>query len=93
MRSYKSGRPAFQTYNPLQVPSPPETKSLPDRNTRDTALALMAQYGDDAEVIAMMRAAEYAAAGDIAALKIWDDVIEWLRSFDAAPGASPDQLN
>ncbi|MFN4355500.1 hypothetical protein [Parvibaculum sp.] len=66
---------------------------MPDRNTRDTALALMAQYGDDAEVIAMMRAAEYAAAGDIAALKIWDDIIEWLRSFDVAAGASPDQLN
>jgi hypothetical protein len=66
---------------------------LPDRDTRDTALALMAQYGDDAEVIAMMRAAEYAAAGDIAALAIWDDIIAWLRSFDAADGASPDRLN
>ena len=66
---------------------------MPDRDTRDTALALMAQYGDDAEVIAIMRAAEYAAAGDIAALKIWDDIIEWLRSFDAGAATSPDQLN
>lgn len=53
----------------------------------------MAQYGDDAEVIAMMRAAEYAAAGDIAALNIWDEVIEWLRSFGASAGIAPDQLN
>lgn len=66
---------------------------MPDRHTRDAALALLAQYGDDAEVIAMMRAAEYAAAGDIAALEIWDDIIEWLRSFDASAGAAPDQLN
>lgn len=53
---------------------------MPDRDTRDTALALMAQYGDDAD-------------GDIAALAIWDDVIAWLLSFDAASGASPDQIN
>lgn len=66
---------------------------MTDNNARDTALTLMAQYGDDAEVIAMMRAAEYAAAGDLAALNIWDDVIAWLRSFDPTNGISPDQLN
>ncbi len=49
------------------------------------AAELQRQYGDDAEVIAMLRAAEVAALGDETALAHWDAVIEWLRS--AAPSA------
>jgi hypothetical protein len=43
-----------------------------DERTRSTALALIGQYGGDAEVIAVMRAAEYTAVGDVEALAAWD---------------------
>ena len=39
---------------------------------------LTQQYGEDAEVIATMRAAEFAAAGDVDGLKAWDMIIEYL---------------
>lgn len=43
------------------------------------AMALMAQYGDDAGVIATLRAAEVAALGDLEALAHWDAVIEMIE--------------
>ena len=66
---------------------------MPKTNAaRTTALALIAQYGDDAETIAMLRAAEFAALGDIQGLADWDDIIEDIRLLeDQGPGAS--QLN
>ncbi|MDH4384488.1 MAG: hypothetical protein QE280_03485 [Caulobacter sp.] len=66
---------------------------MPKTNAaRTTALALIAQYGDDAETIAMLRAAEFAAMGDIQGLADWDDIIEDIRRLeDQGPGAS--QLN
>ena len=45
-----------------------------DPAARDAALALIRQYGDDAEVIAVMRAAEVAAMGD-ARLVLTEDLI------------------
>ena len=42
------------------------------------AATLTQQYGEDAEVIATMRAAELAAAGDVDGLKAWDKIIEYL---------------
>lgn len=39
-----------------------------------TAAALLRQYGEDAVVIATLRAAEVAAVGDIEALAHWDEV-------------------
>jgi hypothetical protein len=35
-------------------------------------MTLIGQYGDDAEVIAVMRAAELAAIGDVQGLEHWD---------------------
>ncbi|NBC20239.1 MAG: hypothetical protein GVY06_04195 [Alphaproteobacteria bacterium] len=58
----------------------------------DTVRAEMAaadleqQYGEDAEVIATLRAAEIAALGDAAALAHWDRVISILRG-DGPAGA------
>ena len=43
------------------------------------ANALAAQYGDDAIVIATLRAAECAAMGDEEALHHWDEVIKYLE--------------
>ena len=55
------------------------------------AMALLGQYGDDAEVIAMLRAAEYAAMGDVDGLAQWDQILACLARF--SDGAMPDQLN
>jgi len=51
-------------------------------------MALLAQYGEDASVIATLRAAEVAAMGDADALAHWDQVIAFLET-----GPAPDQLN
>jgi len=60
--------------------------------TRSTALALIGQYGVDAEVIAVMRAAEYAAAGDLEGLAAWDEILECLAAIEAGEaGARPIQ--
>jgi len=55
---------------------------------RDAAMALLTQYGDDAAVIATLRAAEVAALGDIEALAHWDAVIAYLEQ-----GPEAGQLN
>jgi hypothetical protein len=63
-----------------------------DEQTRSTALALIGQYGGDAEVIAVMRAAEFAAVGDVEALAAWDDILECLAAIEAGnAGARPIQ--
>ncbi|MEL6831329.1 MAG: hypothetical protein AAFO63_14450 [Pseudomonadota bacterium] len=49
------------------------------RDAQTAAIALMRQYGEDAGVIATLRAAEVAAAGDVAALAHWDAVISYLE--------------
>ena len=45
------------------------------------AAALGQQYGDDAEVVATLRAAEFAAAGDVEALAAWDMIIAYLEAM------------
>ncbi len=62
-----------------------------DRAALATAMALMGQYGDDAEVIAMLRAAEYAAMGDLDGLAQWDQILACLASLSGE--VAPDQLN
>jgi len=51
-----------------------------------SAMHLLKQYGEDAEVIATLRAAEVAALDDIQALRHWDAVIACLSQ-------GPDWLN
>ena len=46
------------------------------------AAALYMQYGDDAVVIATLRAAEVAAMGDVEALAHWDEVAAILSGTD-----------
>ena len=43
-------------------------------NKSNTALTLISQYGDEAEAIAMLRAAEYAAAFDTDSWIYWEPV-------------------
>ena len=45
----------------------------------NAAMSLVAQYGEDAVVIATLRAAEFAAMGDVEALEHWDAVIAFLQ--------------
>ena len=59
-----------------------------DEAVQLTALTLIGQYGDDAEVIAVMRAAELAAFGDAAGLAQWDEIIACIAAIQAGePGA------
>ena len=50
-----------------------------DQNVKSAAMTLLAQYGEDAEVIATLRAAEVAAMGDADALAHWDAIISYLE--------------
>jgi len=50
-----------------------------DEDVKTAAMSLFAQYGEDAEVIATLRAAEFAAMGDTKALAHWDAVIAALE--------------
>lgn len=59
-----------------------------DTSARDAAMILLRQYGEDASVIATLRAAEVAAMGDVDALAHWDAVIAFLES-----GPEPNQLS
>lgn len=52
-------------------------------DTRNAALALIRQYGADAQVIAMLRAAEFAALGDVDGLAAWDDIIACIEAYDS----------
>ena len=54
-----------------------------ERNAQTAAIALIRQYGEDASVIATLRAAEVAAAGDVDALAHWDAVIAFLEDGPA----------
>ncbi|MFN7055495.1 hypothetical protein [Hyphomonas sp.] len=52
------------------------------------AAQLWRQYGEDAVVIAVLRAAEVAAMGDLEALNHWDEVREILTAMAAPEGPS-----
>ncbi len=51
------------------------------KEAEQAARTLLAQYGDDAGVIATLRAAEVAAAGDVKALAYWDGIIAALEEM------------
>lgn len=61
------------------------TQTNPD--VAQTARTLIGQYGDDAAVIATLRAAELAATGNVDGLFFWDSVIELIE--DMAEGKAP----
>jgi hypothetical protein len=46
----------------------------PGDDARQAARSLQAQYGEDAAVVAIMRASEYAAMGDLDACTFWEEV-------------------
>lgn len=58
-----------------------------DPDIAQSARTLIGQYGDDAAVIATLRAAELAATGNVDGLFFWDSVIELIE--DMAEGKVP----
>jgi len=64
--------------------------AAPDPAVMSAAIALIRQYGEDAEVIAVMRAAELAAMCDAAALAHWDAVIRCVSALQGSGSPETD---
>ena len=56
-----------------------------EKELKDIALTLISQYGDDAEAVAMLRAAEYAAALNNAEWLKWERVVSFINTIDQSP--------
>ena len=56
-----------------------------DNHLRNIALSLISQYGDEAQTIAMLRAAEYAAQLDSAEWAKWEEIAILIETIDAQP--------
>jgi hypothetical protein len=56
----------------------PNDKQKLDQSIAAASAALVQQYGGDAEVVATMRAAEFAAMGDVEGLEAWDMILAYL---------------
>ena len=63
---------------------PPDLKASSDAFAK--AQELLRQYGEDADTIATLAAAEAAANGDVRLLGYWDNVIAMLEHLTAEPG-------
>lgn len=53
-----------------------------NNSTHQMAMDLISQYGEDAESIAMLRAAEYAANLDTDQWLMWEKIIKLIESMD-----------
>mgnify|MGYP001158116002 FL=1 len=56
-----------------------------EKELKDIALTLISQYGDDAEAVAMLRAAEYAAALNNEEWLKWERVVSLIHAIDQSP--------
>tara|TARA_B100000963_G_scaffold53675_1_gene41734 strand:+ start:1330 stop:1521 length:192 start_codon:yes stop_codon:yes gene_type:complete len=56
-----------------------------EKELKDIAIALVSQYGEDAEAIAMLRAAEYAAELNDEEWLKWERVVSFINSIDEGP--------
>jgi hypothetical protein len=54
-------------------------------NLRQIAIALISQYGDEAQTIAMLRAAEYAAQLNSAEWAKWEEITILIETIDEQP--------
>ena len=54
-------------------------------NLRQIAIALITQYGDEAQTIAMLRAAEYAAQLNSVEWAKWEEIAILIETIDAQP--------
>jgi len=56
-----------------------------EKELKDIAIALISQYGEDAEAVAMLRAAEYAAELNNKEWLKWERVVSFINSIDESP--------
>tara|TARA_B000000532_G_scaffold21244_1_gene14557 strand:- start:602 stop:793 length:192 start_codon:yes stop_codon:yes gene_type:complete len=56
-----------------------------EKELKDIAIALVSQYGEDAEAVAMLRAAEYAAELNNEEWLKWERVVSFIKSIDESP--------
>ena len=53
-----------------------------EKELKDIAIALISQYGEDAEAVAMLRAAEYAAELNNEEWLKWERVVSLIHAID-----------
>ena len=53
-----------------------------EKELKDLAIALISQYGEDAEAVAMLRAAEYAAELNNEEWLKWEKVVSFINTID-----------
>tara|TARA_B100000161_G_scaffold9776_1_gene6123 strand:- start:2944 stop:3135 length:192 start_codon:yes stop_codon:yes gene_type:complete len=56
-----------------------------EKELKDIAIALISQYGEDAEAVAMLRAAEYAAELNNEEWLKWEKVVSLINTIDKTP--------
>ena len=56
-----------------------------EKELKDIAIALVSQYGEDAEAVALLRAAEYAAELNNEEWLKWERVVSFINSIDESP--------
>ena len=56
-----------------------------ERELKNLAITLISQYGDDAEAVAMLRAAEYAAELNNKEWLKWERVVSLINEIDKNP--------
>ena len=59
------------------------------RSTLDAAMTLIGQYGEDAQIIAILRAAEFAALNDADGLAAWDEIIACIAGLESTQTPAP----
>ena len=53
-----------------------------EKELKDIAIALVSQYGEDAEAVAMLRAAEYAAELNNEEWLKWERIVNFINTID-----------
>ena len=56
-----------------------------EKELKDIAITLISQYGEDAEAVAMLRAAEYAAELNNEEWLKWERVVSLINAIDQSP--------
>ena len=56
-----------------------------EKELKDIAISLISQYGEDAEAVAMLRAAEYAAELNNEEWLKWERVVSFINTIDQNP--------
>ena len=56
-----------------------------EKELKDIAISLISQYGEDAEAVAMLRAAEYAAELNNKEWLKWERIVNFINTIDQSP--------